>query len=112
MMIGASLLLLALALDGGIGRIDGALLFALIVAYTAFLVVQSRRETQGDASEEYADEFGDASDGWDEHWRHCRCRCADRRRARAAGGRLATGWSRRRSRSRRALGVSRTGRSA
>lgn len=43
-MIGASSLLPALALDGRIGRIDGALLFGGIVAYTVYSVVQSRRE--------------------------------------------------------------------
>ncbi len=43
-MIGASLLLPALALDGRVGRLDGALLFAGIVAYTAFSVLQSRKE--------------------------------------------------------------------
>lgn len=43
-MIGASLLLPALALDGRIGRLDGALLFAGILAYTAYSVVKSRRE--------------------------------------------------------------------
>ncbi|MFN7989246.1 MAG: calcium/sodium antiporter [Thermoanaerobaculia bacterium] len=43
-MIGTSLLLPALAFDGRIGRLDGALLFAGIVAYTLYSVVQSRRE--------------------------------------------------------------------
>jgi cation:H+ antiporter len=42
-MIGASLLLGALTLDGGIGRGEAALLFALLLGYTVFLVVQSRR---------------------------------------------------------------------
>jgi cation:H+ antiporter len=65
-MIGASVLLWALAADGGIGRLDGALLSGLIVAYTAFLVVQSRRETKA-TKEEYADEFA-PKDGWDQHW--------------------------------------------
>jgi cation:H+ antiporter len=65
-MIGASLLLWALALDGGISRLDGALLFALIVAYTAFLIVQSRRETKA-TKDEYKDEFA-PKDGWDRHW--------------------------------------------
>ena len=45
LMIGASVLLLLLALDGTIGRWDGALLFAGIAAYTGFLIRQSRRET-------------------------------------------------------------------
>ncbi len=43
-MIGASLLLPALALDGRIGRLDGALLFAGILAYTVYSVLQSRKE--------------------------------------------------------------------
>ncbi len=45
-MLGASLLLLALTLDGELSFLDGGFLFALLVAYTVFLVVQSRRETQ------------------------------------------------------------------
>ena len=43
-MIGASLLLLALGLDGKISLMDGVILFALLLAYTIFLVVQSRAE--------------------------------------------------------------------
>ncbi|MCC6071938.1 calcium/sodium antiporter [Massilia sp. GCM10020059] len=46
-MIGVSLLLLVLALDGRVGRADGALLLGLLIAYTAFLVYQSRRQNQG-----------------------------------------------------------------
>jgi cation:H+ antiporter len=64
-MIGASLLLLALGLDGKLSFWDGALLFALLVAYTAFLVIQSRRETQA-AQDEYAQENPAAAPGaWD-----------------------------------------------
>ena len=44
-MIGASVLALLLALDGRIGRLDGLLLFGGILAYTVFLIRQSRRET-------------------------------------------------------------------
>lgn len=44
-LIGASLLLLVLSLDGTLGLLDGGLLFGLLVAYTVFLIVQSRRET-------------------------------------------------------------------
>ena len=44
-MIGTSLLLLLLSLDGGIGFLDGALLFAGIVGYTGWSVIESRRET-------------------------------------------------------------------
>lgn len=53
-MIGASLLLLFLGLDGRISWFDSALLFSLLLAYTGFLVVQSRRETQA-ASVEYTE---------------------------------------------------------
>jgi cation:H+ antiporter len=65
-MLGASLLLLALGLDGKLSLLDGALLFALLVAYTVFLVVQSRRETQA-AKDEYAAEVKPAEAGaWDD----------------------------------------------
>ncbi len=42
-MIGVSALLLGLSLDGKIGWLDGAGLTALLLAYTTFLIVQSRR---------------------------------------------------------------------
>ena len=42
-MIAASLLLVAMTLDGRISRVEAGVLFGLLVAYTAFLVVQSRR---------------------------------------------------------------------
>jgi cation:H+ antiporter len=45
-MVGASLLLAGLALDGGVSRLEGALLTILLVAYTVFLVRQSKRETR------------------------------------------------------------------
>jgi cation:H+ antiporter len=64
-MIGASLLLLALGLDGKLSLWDGGLLFALLVAYTAFLVLQSRRESKA-AQDEYAQENVPAAAGaWD-----------------------------------------------
>jgi cation:H+ antiporter len=67
-MIGASLLLLALALDGRIGVVDGALMLVLLTAYTAFLVVQSRAQTQA-AKDEYAAEIKPAPGGaWDARW--------------------------------------------
>jgi cation:H+ antiporter len=65
-MVGASLLLWALAADSGLGRGDGALLAALAVLYTAFLVIQSRRATRA-TKEEFKDEFA-PTDGWDRHW--------------------------------------------
>ncbi len=57
-MIGASVLLL-LGLDGRISWLDGALLLGLLLVYTGFLVVQSRRETQA-AQNEYTESFGPA----------------------------------------------------
>ncbi len=65
-MIGASALLLAVGLDGKVSFMDAAMLFGLLLVYTGFLVVQSRREssaTQG--------EFETAlkpKSQWDSHW--------------------------------------------
>jgi cation:H+ antiporter len=65
-MIGASLLLLALGLDSRLSFFDGGVLFVLLVSYTVFLVVQSRRETQA-AKDEYAREIKPAEAGaWDD----------------------------------------------
>jgi len=65
-MIGASLLLLVFALDSRIGMVDGGMLFALLLAYTVFLIVQSRSESKA-ANDEYAAEFKPAEKGgWDE----------------------------------------------
>jgi cation:H+ antiporter len=64
-MIGASLVVVAMALDGNIGRVEAALLFALVIAYTVFLVVQSRRASK-DAEDEFASEIPTSQ--WDRHW--------------------------------------------
>ncbi|MDP3204032.1 MAG: calcium/sodium antiporter [Hydrogenophaga sp.] len=65
-MIGASVLLLAMGLDGQLSFFDGGVLFVLLVSYTVFLVVQSRRESQA-AKDEYAGEFKPAVAGaWDD----------------------------------------------
>ncbi len=64
-MIGASILLLLFALDGGISVFEGAVLFGLVLAYTAFLIVQSRNETKA-ANAEYEGEFTPSPEGaWD-----------------------------------------------
>ncbi len=64
-MIGASLLLLALGLDGKLGFIDGAILFALLIAYTVFLIVQSRGESKA-AQDQFSTEITPAvPGGWD-----------------------------------------------
>ena len=59
LMIGASVLALLLALDGRLGRLDGIVLFAGIIAYTWFLIRQSRRETAA-VQREYDEAFGGA----------------------------------------------------
>lgn len=67
-MLGASLLLLALTLDGNLSFLDGGILFALLLTYTVFLVVQSRRETQA-AKEQFAKAKQPAgASAWDSHW--------------------------------------------
>lgn len=64
-MIGACLLLLALCLDGKLGLLDGAILFALLLAYTVFLIIQSRAETRS-AQDQYAAGVKPAvTGGWD-----------------------------------------------
>jgi cation:H+ antiporter len=65
-MIGASLLLLVMALDGQLGLSDGLLLCAVLVGYTVFLVRQSRAETAA-AQAEYAQELPPPQAGrWDD----------------------------------------------
>jgi cation:H+ antiporter len=58
-MIGVSVLLMLLTLDGTIGLLDGILLFALLIVYTAWSVISSRRETAA-IKAEYAQEYGEA----------------------------------------------------
>ncbi len=55
-MLGASLLLFLLALDGRLGLFDGIMLMSLMMAYTVFLVWQSRAQGQA-AQDEYSAEF-------------------------------------------------------
>ncbi|MBU0807201.1 MAG: calcium/sodium antiporter [Gammaproteobacteria bacterium] len=58
-MIGASLVVYALAWDGSLSRLDGALLFAGVLAYTGFLIISSRRDKSAVAEDdEFAKEFG------------------------------------------------------
>jgi cation:H+ antiporter len=58
-MIGVSLLILLMSLDGAIGLLDGIVLFGGIIGYTAWLVIESRRETAA-AQAKYAQEYGEA----------------------------------------------------
>ncbi len=58
-MIGASLVTYALAWDGALSRLDGALLFALVIGYTLFLIISSRRaNAAATADDEFTKEFG------------------------------------------------------
>lgn len=64
LMIGASMLLLLLALDGTIGPWDGALLFGGVVVYTAVLIRQSRRETAAASASGAVPDAGTGGGGW------------------------------------------------
>lgn len=55
-MIGLSVLMPLLGLDGHIGRYDGLLLVTLLLGYTVFLIRQSRQESQ-EVQDEYAREY-------------------------------------------------------
>ncbi len=57
LMIAASVAMFLMGLDGTIGRGDGLVLCAAVIAYTGFLVRQSRGETRA-VQEEYAHELG------------------------------------------------------
>jgi len=65
-MIGASLLLILLAADGRLGMLESVVLLALLLAYTVFLIVQSRRETAA-TRDEYAQALP-PDRAWDRHW--------------------------------------------
>ena len=58
LMILASLMVYLFAWNGVISRLEGLILFAGIIAYTVFLVRQSRRESK-EVQAEYAQEYGD-----------------------------------------------------
>lgn len=56
-MIGASLVVYALAWDGALSRLDGALLFAAVLTYTGFLIYSARKDSGGE-DDVFAKEFG------------------------------------------------------
>jgi len=65
-MIGASVLLAVMVLDGRLGRWESALLLALLAGYMVFLVLQSRAE-----SVQIRDEYEESvcrPGEWDSHW--------------------------------------------
>ncbi len=57
-MIVVSVILFGLSYDGLISRMDGIILFALALAYTTFLIRQSRKETKAAVPNEYDDQYG------------------------------------------------------
>ena len=57
LMIAASFALFFLGLDGHIGRYDGILLFAVLIGYTTWSILKSRKETAA-VQQEFANEFG------------------------------------------------------
>jgi len=65
-MIGTSLLLGIMSLDGRIGHGEAALLLGLLLVYTGFLVVQSRRAGNDPHAMTLAE--APAASRWDRHW--------------------------------------------
>ncbi|HVL57928.1 MAG TPA: calcium/sodium antiporter [Burkholderiaceae bacterium] len=67
-LIAASLLLVGVTLDGGISRIEAAVLFALLLAYTAFVIRQSRAGGNEEAVREFEAELAAPADSprWDD----------------------------------------------
>jgi cation:H+ antiporter len=63
LLLGLSVLVLVMALDERIGRLDGLLLVAGLIAYTVLVIRQSRREAAAVKSE-YTKEFGAVAPGW------------------------------------------------
>jgi len=59
LMIAISLLLLLLALDGNLSRLDGLLFFSINIAYVVWAIRQSRKENQ-QVKDEYEKEYGAA----------------------------------------------------
>ena len=64
-MVGVSLLVTALAWNGSLQRWEAALLFLLLILYTGYLIIESRREKSSEIREQYEAEFGDEPGN---HW--------------------------------------------
>jgi cation:H+ antiporter len=50
-MMGASILMFIMALDGRIGRVDGIILFSGVIIYTIFVIYQGRKEAKQNVKE-------------------------------------------------------------
>jgi len=64
-MIGVTVLLCVLMLDGRLSMFEGALLFGLLLVYTTFIIRQSRKETQAARAEFDAEVQPAAPGAWD-----------------------------------------------
>lgn len=60
-LIGVSFLTLMFGMDGKISRVDGAIFVVGIILYTTFLLLQSRKESNPEVTEEYEREYGDST---------------------------------------------------
>lgn len=65
-MVGTSVLLMVFALDGRLSTPESIMLCGLLVAYTAFLIIQSRRQSK-DTPCDY-DQIVKNKSKWDAHW--------------------------------------------
>ena len=65
-MLGASVLMVVMALDGSISRLEAGVLFGLVVGYTVYLIRQSRKAS-AELQSDFADEMPPDSN-WDRHW--------------------------------------------
>jgi cation:H+ antiporter len=63
LMIGVTLITVLFAQDANISRLEGGVLFAGLIVYTAYLFIQSRRETDAAIQQEYEAEFGERPKG-------------------------------------------------
>lgn len=68
LMIGVSFLVYFMSLDGAIGRLEAGLLFLGIIIYTAFLIIQSRKEKNKEVEQEYEQEYAE-KDGKETGWK-------------------------------------------
>jgi cation:H+ antiporter len=66
-MIGASILLLVLSFDGRLSQAEAGMLLALLLAYTGYLIVQSRREASS-APAQVDRAVEPAAGTWDSRW--------------------------------------------
>jgi len=57
LMIAASLLVYGLGYDGSLSRLDGVLLFSLLLTYVIWTVRQSRRKTEAELAEQFEQEI-------------------------------------------------------